>query len=432
MKICVIGTGYVGLVVGACLSEIGHSVICCDKDENKILNLQKGIIPIFEPKLEGLIKNNVLKKRLDFTTDIEQSVKNSKVCFVAVGTPKGENGDCDLNYVMEVVDKIAGLINEYKVIVNKSTVPVGTVEKIKEIIKSKVDVDFDVVSNPEFLRQGCAVKDIMQPDRIVIGADSNRAIEVMKEIYAPILEKTNNLFVTDIKTAEMIKYVSNSFLATKISFMNEVANFCEKIGANIHDVRLGISLDKRIGDKFLFSGVGYGGSCFPKDVRAIINTAEKYGCDMKIISAAEKVNNKQKELFVKKIIDKFEGNIKDKTFAVWGLSYKPDTNDMREAPSIGIINLLLENGSKIKVFDPKAMDIAREIFKEDIIYCKNSSKALEGADALILITEWAEFKNPDFSKIKKLLKNPIIFDGRNQYNKEELLKLGFDYIGVGI
>ena len=432
MKICIIGTGYVGLVAGACLADMGHEVICVDNNPEKVSSLKKGIIPIYEPGLEELIKNNVEDNRLFFTDDIKLAVQSSKVCFIAVGTPQGEDGSCDLKYVLEVAKSIGENINDYKVIVDKSTVPVGTAEKVKDVIKSQTNIEFDVVSNPEFLKQGAAVEDFMKPDRIIIGADSQKAIKIMQEVYESFLRTSNRIIIMDVKSAEMTKYAANSFLATKISFMNEIANLCEKTGANAHNVRLGISTDTRIGNKFLFPGIGYGGSCFPKDVKALINTGKEYGYDMKIISSVEEINRKQRVLFVEKILKKFENNVKNKTFALWGLAFKPKTNDMREAPSIDVINALLKRGASIKAFDPKAMDSAKLIFNDKITYCKDAYEALENSDALILLTEWNEFRNPDFSRLKCLLNNPIIIDARNQYNKKELIEQGIDYTGIGI
>ena len=431
MNICVIGTGYVGLVAGACLADMGNNVICIDNNEDKISQLKKGILPIYEPSLEELVKSNVLENRLSFSTDLKSAVEKSLVCFIAVGTPQGEDGSADLQYVYDVAKSIAKSMNEYKVIVDKSTVPVGTAEKVSEIIKANTSYDFDVVSNPEFLKQGNAVNDFLSPDRVIIGSNSDKATQIMQEIYAPFFRTGNRVIVMDVKSAEMTKYASNSFLAVKISYANEIANLCEKVGANAEMVRIGMTTDSRIGNKFLFAGLGYGGSCFPKDVKALIKTGIENGCDMSIIKSADETNKKQRLLFLDKIIKKFGEDLTGKTFAVWGLAFKPKTNDMREPPSITIINELLKRGAKIQAYDPKANDEAKFYFQDRITYAKNSYEALENADALLLLTEWNEFRRPDFEKIKELLKFPIIFDGRNQYNSERLLEKGFDYTCIG-
>jgi len=431
MKITVIGTGYVGLVVGACLADMGNNVICVDNNDEKLKQLENGIIPIYEPGLEELVKANVHEKRLSFTSDIDFAVKESQVCFIAVGTPQGEDGSADLQYVFDVATSIAKAMNGYKVIVDKSTVPVGTAEKVTEIISKNTNYEFDVVSNPEFLKQGNAVDDFLSPDRVIIGSNSDKATQIMQEIYSSFLRTANRIILMDVKSAEMTKYASNSFLATKISFMNEIANLCEKVGANAEMVRVGMSTDNRIGNKFLFPGLGYGGSCFPKDVKALIKTGKEFGCDMSIISAADNTNKLQRKLFLEKISKHFNGDLSGKTFAVWGLSFKPKTNDMREAPSITIIEDLLSKGAKIKAFDPKAMESAKFIFKDKIEYSKNSYEAVENADALLLLTEWNEFRRPDFEKVKELMKNPIIFDGRNQYNSARIQEKGFTYYQIG-
>ena len=432
MNITVIGTGYVGLVAGACLADMGNQVICVDNNLDKLEKLKKGIIPIYEPGLEELVKSNVLEGRLEFSADIESAVKVSEVCFIAVGTPLGEDGSADLQYVFGVVESIAKAMNGYKVIVDKSTVPVGTAEKVTELIKANTNYPFDVVSNPEFLKQGNAVDDFLSPDRVIIGSNSDKATQIMQEIYAPFFRTGNRVIVMDVKSAEMTKYAANSFLATKISFMNEIANLCEKIGANAEMVRVGISTDSRIGNKFLFPGLGYGGSCFPKDVKALIKTGAEFGCDMSIIKSADDTNKKQRKLFVDKIINKFGENLTGKTFAVWGLAFKPKTNDMREAPAITIINDLLKRGAKILAYDPKAIEEAKFYFQDRITYAKNSYDALTNCDCMLLLTEWNEFRRPDFDKIKTLLKSPVIFDGRNQYNAERLKEKGFEYYQIGV
>ena len=431
MQITVIGTGYVGLVAGACLADMGNDVICIDNNMEKLEQLKNGIIPIYEPGLEELVKSNVMENRLSFSSDIDSAVKQSQVCFIAVGTPQGEDGSADLQYVFQVAESIAKSMNGYKVIVDKSTVPVGTAEKVTNIIKENTTHPFDVVSNPEFLKQGNAVDDFLHPDRVIIGSNSDKATFIMQEIYSPFFRTGNRVIVMDVKSAEMTKYAANSFLATKISFMNEIANLCEKVGADAEMVRVGISTDSRIGNKFLFPGLGYGGSCFPKDVKALIKTGLENGMDMSIISAADNINKKQRKLFIEKITKHFGNDLSGKTFAVWGLAFKPKTNDMREAPAITIINALLDMGAKVKGFDPKAMESAKFIFKDKISYSKNAYDTVENADALLLLTEWNEFRRPDFDKVKSLMKTPIIFDGRNQYNSVRLEEKGFEYYQIG-
>ena len=431
MNITVIGTGYVGLVAGTCLADLGNSVICIDNNCEKIDKIKQGIIPIFEPGLEELLKSNVSENRLRFSTDLDSAVKESEVCFIAVGTPQDIDGSADLTYVLQVAQSIAKAMNGYKVIVIKSTVPVGTAEKVAQIVKQNTNYDFDIVSNPEFLKQGKAVDDFLYPDRVVIGSNSEHASKIMQDIYAPYLRTANKIILMDVKSAEMTKYAANSFLATKISFINEIANLCEKVGADAEMVRIGISSDARIGNKFLFPGLGYGGSCFPKDVKALIKTGEEYNCDMSIIRAADKANQKQRQLFIDKIIEKFGQDLSEKTFAIWGLAFKPKTDDIREAPSITIINELLKRGAKINAYDPKAKNSAKKIFKNKIRYSKKSYDALENADALLILTEWNEFRRPDFEKIKLAIKKPIIFDGRNIYNPIKLKSMGIEYICIG-
>ena len=431
MKICVIGTGYVGLVAGTCLAEMGNEVICVDKDTSKLEKLSKGIVPIYEPGLEELISVNVSEGRLNFTNNLKSAVEASTVCFIAVGTPQGEDGSADLSYVLDVASSIGEYMNGYKVIVDKSTVPVGTAEKVTEIIKSKTNFEFDVVSNPEFLKQGAAVDDFLKPDRVVIGSNSQRATEIMQELYSPFLRTGNPVIIMDVKSAEMTKYAANSFLAVKISYANEIANICEKVGADAEMVRIGMCSDKRIGPQFLFAGLGYGGSCFPKDVKAMIKTAKLNGCSSSLLGAADETNKEQRVLFINKILEKYQGNVEGKTFAIWGLAFKPKTNDMREAPSITIINELLKRGAKIQAYDPKAYDCAEPIFGDRITYAKSSYDALFGADAMLLLTEWNEFRRPNFDKIKELLKHPVIFDGRNQYDGKRLINKGFEYYCIG-
>ena len=435
MQLCIIGTGYVGLITGACLSEMGNYVICVDNDEEKLKKLKNGITPLYEPGLEELILANVSEGRLEFTNDLNYAVKKSIACFIAVGTPSGDDGSCDLSFVLSVANDIGKAMsecNEYKIIVDKSTVPVGTHKLVEEEIKKNYKGEFDVVSNPEFLKQGAAVDDFLKPDRVVIGSESEKAIDIMREIYNPFTRTGNPIIIMDIKSAEMTKYAANAFLATKISFANEMANISEKVGANADLVRIGMSSDKRIGNQFLFHGLGYGGSCFPKDVQALIKTASDFGIDSDLLKATHKVNVNQRKNFVNKILKHYNNDIKNKIFAVWGLAFKPRTNDMRESPAITIINMLLDKGARIKAYDPKAMETAKIIFGDKIVYSSNSYEALENADALILITEWNEFKRPSFDKIKSKLKEPIIFDGRNQYDKKRMTDRGIKYISLGV
>lgn len=431
MRVCVIGTGYVGLVVGTCLAEMGNNVICVDKDIKKLEQLRNGIIPIYEPGLEELIKANVAENRLIFTEDINMAVQNSQVCFIAVGTPQGEDGSADLQYVYQVAEEIGKAMNGYKVVIDKSTVPVGTAEKVTEIIKAQTDEEFDVVSNPEFLKQGAAVDDFLRPDRVVIGSNSQRATEIMQELYSPFLRTGNPVIIMDVKSAEMTKYAANSFLAVKISYANEIANICEKVGADAEMVRIGMCADKRIGSKFLFPGIGYGGSCFPKDVKALLKTAKDNDCDYQLLKAADDVNKRQRQIFIDKILNKFGSDLSGKTFAIWGLAFKPKTNDMREAPSITIINALLEHGAKIQAYDPKAFECAKFYFEDEITYSKSAYDALENADCLVVLTEWNEFRRPDFDRMKSLMKATVIFDGRNLYDTKRIFERGFDYTCIG-
>lgn len=431
MKICVIGTGYVGLVAGTCLAEMGNEVTCVDNDTKKLDKLSKGIIPIFEPGLEEMIKTNVAEGRLTFTNDLNTAVKKSLICFIAVGTPQNGDGTADLTGVYHVAENIAKSINEYKVIVNKSTVPVGTGEKISKIIKKNTKFNFDIVSNPEFLKQGAAVEDFLKPDRVIIGSDSENATKIMQELYSPFVRTGNPIIIMDVKSAEMTKYAANSFLAAKISYINEIANICEKVGADIEMVRIGMCSDSRIGSKFLFPGIGYGGSCLPKDIEAMIKIAKEFDYECKILNAVNETNKAQRQFFVDKILKRFNRNLKGKTFAVWGLAFKPKTNDMREAPSIKIIEDLLSCGAKVVAYDPKAMDTAKEIFGNRITYAKNAYDALNNADCLLLLTEWNEFRRPDFNKIKSFLKTPLIIDGRNQYDKKRLKAENIEYICIG-
>jgi len=423
-----VGAGYVGLVTGTCLADMGHNVICVDIIKEKIDNLNKGIIPIYEPGLEPLVKKNKEAKRLSFTTDLKAAVNKSDVVFIAVGTPPKESGEADLSYVENVARQVAETIEKYTVIVEKSTVPVETGEKVKQTIKlyNKKNIPFDVVSNPEFLREGSAVEDFMNPDRVVIGADSKKAINIMKEIYEPL---NALMIVTDIKSAEIIKHASNSFLATKISFINAIANVCEKSGADIEKVAIGMGTDRRIGRNFLNAGIGYGGSCFPKDASAFIKISEKFGYDFELMKAVEKINKDQRKLFLKKI-EKVLWIVKDKKIGILGLAFKPNTDDMREAPSIDIINGLQKEGAKIRAYDPEATETAKKILK-DVEYCKDPYEVAKDAEALVILTEWKQFKEMDLDKIKKLLKNPIIIDGRNMFDPDDMVKKGFKYISIG-
>ena len=442
MKISVIGTGYVGLVTGTCLAEIGNQVTCMDIDERKIEMLNDGKVPIYEPGLEELIKRNTAHARLSFTTDMASAVRNADVIFIAVGTPPGEDGSADLQYVLSAAREIGKFMNGYTVVVNKSTVPVGTGDKVRAAVASYTKHKFDVVSNPEFLKEGAAIEDFMKPDRVVIGAESPKAAQLMQELYAPFVRKYDRVLVMDIRSAEMTKYASNAMLATKISFINEMANICGSLGADIDSVRKGMGYDKRIGFEFLFPGVGYGGSCFPKDVKALVQTAQEHGVDAVVLKGVEAVNDEQKKVLFRKIVEHFRGKagnrlprgkkaLSGRTIAVWGLSFKPRTDDMREAPSVVIINSLLRAGAEVRAHDPVALGEAYKIFKDRVFLAADSYEALKGADALAIVTEWNEFKTPDFTRMKKLLRTPVIFDGRNIYNQDELRKLGFSYYGMG-
>jgi len=441
MKISVIGTGYVGLVTGTCLAESGNKVICMDIDDRKIGMLNTGKTPIYEPGLEELIAHNTSHGRLSFTTDMETAVRLSDIIFIAVGTPPGEDGSADLKYVLGVARDIGNYMNGYKVVVNKSTVPVGTGDKVRAAVASKAKYKFDVVSNPEFLKEGAAIEDFMKPDRVVIGAEKQKAIDLMNELYAPFVRTGKPILIMDIKSAEMTKYASNAMLATKISFINEMANICNSLGADIDSVRKGMGYDKRIGFEFLFPGVGYGGSCFPKDVKALVQTAKDHHVDARVLKAVEEVNESQKKVIFQKIVAHFKSKpgaktrgakpLAGRTIAVWGLSFKPRTDDMREAPSVVIINSLLRAGATVKAHDPVAMHEAYKLFKHRIVLAKDSYEALKGADALAVVTEWNEFRTPDFQRMKKLMRSPVIFDGRNIFNREELRKMGFTYYGMG-
>jgi UDPglucose 6-dehydrogenase len=431
MKICVIGTGYVGLVVGTGLAETGNKVICVDKDETKIKKLEKNIIPLYEPGLEEIVRRNQQEKRLSFTTSVRDAVSQSEIVYIAVGTPENEDGTVDLSYVFAVAEEIGeAMKTEYKIIVNKSTVPVGTAREVENIIKSKTKSKFDVISNPEFLKEGSAVQDFMKPDRIIIGADNFEAAEKIKDLYEPFVRTGNPILVMRIESAEMTKYASNTMLACRISFMNEMANLCDKVGADIEEVRIGMGKDPRIGSKFLFPGIGYGGSCFPKDVKGIIQKGSECGLPMHICGSVDKVNETQKRLLFEKIKERF-GELKERKIAVWGLSFKPQTDDIREAHSLITISLLIAEGAKIKAYDPKATENAEGIFGNRIEYCSRPYDCLKGSEALLIFTEWNEFRNPDFQKIGELMNKKIIFDGRNIYAPLRVKESGFEYHCIG-
>lgn len=430
MKIAVIGTGYVGLVAGACFAENGNDVVCVDKDEAKLRILRRGKIPIFEPGLEELVKRNRAEKRLVFTSQIGTAVRASSIIFIAVGTPQGEDGSADLQHVLGVAREIAQAMNGYKVIVDKSTVPVGTAERVREIIRRETTHPFSVVSNPEFLKQGAAVDDFMKPDRVVVGAEDPRATQMMTELYSPFTRTGAPIMVMDCASAEMCKYAANAMLATKISFMNEVARVCEQYGADIDQVRRAVGSDRRIGPAFLFPGIGYGGSCFPKDVQAILKFSADKGYHFQILDAVERVNRQQKALLVDKMTKHF-GSLAGRTIALWGLAFKPRTDDMREAPAITIVEKLIEAGAKVRAYDPEAMKIAKGIFGNRVTFVERGYDALVGAEALALLTEWNEFREPDFAKMRKLMHSPVVFDGRNIYNREQMKADGFTYYAIG-
>jgi UDPglucose 6-dehydrogenase len=432
MRIAVIGTGYVGLVAGTCFAESGNDVVCLDIDEKKIARLKGGEIPIYEPGLEELLRRNVHDGRLKFTTSYAEAVGRAQVVFIAVGTPPGDDGSADLRYVLSAARSIAENMQGYTVIVDKSTVPVGTAGKVAEVVKSHTRQEFDVVSNPEFLKEGAAIDDFMKPDRVVIGTTSQRAKDVMEELYAPFVRTGKPILHMDPASAELTKYAANAMLATRISFMNEIANICSRVGASVDHVRKGIGTDDRIGSRFLFSGVGYGGSCFPKDVKAIVKTAQEHGYDFRILHAVEDVNERQKKLLYDLVHRHFGGKLQGRRFAVWGLAFKPNTDDMREAPSVVVIEALLAAGATVSACDPEAMGEARKHHLGDRIeYVEKPMDALKGADGLILITEWNEFRRPDFEAMKRELKTPVVFDGRNIYSRKTLEGLGFTYYGIG-
>ena len=440
MNISVIGTGYVGLVTGTCFAEMGNNVICVDIDEKKVNDLKQGIIPIYEPGLEKMVLKNHELGTLNFTTDIKEALENSEICFIAVGTPMGEDGSADLQYVLAVAKSIGENMTHHMFVIDKSTVPVGTADKVRASIQEALDkrgsdLTFDVISNPEFLKEGAAVADFMKPDRVVIGADNEKAFDMMRELYAPFTHSRERFVAMDIRSAEMTKYAANAMLATKISFMNEIANICERVGADVNQVRHGIGSDSRIGYSFIYPGCGYGGSCFPKDVQALAKTAKDYGYEPKLLDAVEDVNYAQKRVISDKVVKRFGEDLSGKTFAVWGLAFKPETDDMREASSITIINELTKRGAKIKAYDPKAEHEAKSFYLKDnanVEYMPNKYDALDGSEAMIMVTEWKEFRSPDFEEMAKRLNNKVIFDGRNQYNRKKLEESGWEYFEIGV
>lgn len=437
MKIVVVGTGYVGLVTGACLSEVGIEVICVDVNVQKIENLQKGILPIYEPGLEDIVERNFKNGRLSFSTNFAESIVGAEVVFIAVGTPPGEDGSADLQYVLQVADMVGKHMNGYLVVVTKSTVPVGTASKVKDAISKALKersskMDFDVASNPEFLKEGAAIEDFLKPDRIVVGVESERAKTTLHQLYDPFVLNGHPILFMDIPSAEMTKYAANAMLATKISFMNDIANLCDIVGANVNEVRKGIGSDARIGHKFIYPGIGYGGSCFPKDVKALIKTGEQNNYHLRILKSVDAVNDDQKKVIIHKIMNHYNNDVAGKTFAVWGLAFKPKTDDMREAPSLVIIEALLKAGANVQAYDPVSMNEAEHMLDAKVVLTKDAINSTKGADALILVTEWPEFRLPNWEKIRVNMKDHVIFDGRNIYNGEEMRAKGFDYYGIGI
>ena len=431
MNIAVVGTGYVGLVSGTCFAETGNQVVCVDIDSAKVERMKQGMIPIYEPHLDVLFERNIREGRLEFTTDLTHAVDRSDLIFLALPTPPGEDGSADLSYVLKVADLLGQIMKDYKVIIDKSTVPVGTAEKVRAAIAVNAKVQFDVVSNPEFLREGFAVDDFMKPDRVVVGTSGERARKMMEELYKPFTRQGNPILFMDERSAELTKYAANAFLATKISFMNEIANFSEKVGADVDMVRKGIGTDARIGNRFLFPGIGYGGSCFPKDVQALFHSGNENGYEFKILKSVMKVNERQKTKLLGPILDYFGGHLTQKTIAIWGLAFKPDTDDIREAPALYMIEHLLQAGAHIRAFDPEAMDNVKKQKNYPIEYCSGQYEAIEGADALLICTEWGEFRNPDFKRMSTLLKGKVVFDGRNLYETEKMHDLGYHYHSIG-
>lgn len=431
MKISVIGTGYVGLVTGTCLAETGNEVVCVDIDKAKVEKMRNGIVPIYEPHLDVLFERNIKANRLTFTTSLEEGLAHGDIIFLALPTPEDEDGSADLSYVLNVSEEIGKKIKEYKVIVDKSTVPVGTAEKVRSVIAKNASCEFDVVSNPEFLREGFAVDDFLKPERIVVGSSSERATKLMEKLYNPFVRSGNPIIIMDEKSAELTKYAANSFLATKITFMNEIANYCEKVGADVDMVRAGMGTDSRIGKRFLFPGIGYGGSCFPKDVKALQKAGKDKNYDFKILNSVIEINSAQKTILLPKIEKYFNNDLKGKTIAIWGLAFKPETDDIREAPSIDMMEALLKKGANLQVFDPEAMQNIEKRFGDKLKYSESMYSALDGADALLICTEWSIFRTPNYNKLKQLLKHPVIFDGRNLYNINDMETEGFTYVSVG-
>ena len=431
MNITIIGTGYVGLVTGTCLADMGNNVTCVDIDEKKVQHMQSGKVPIYEPNLEELFHRNISANRLLFTTSLKEAIQDSTVIFLALPTPQGEDGSADLSYVKDVAHDLGKMITDYKIIVNKSTVPVGTSDTVKKIIESETDVEFDVVSNPEFLREGYAVKDFMEPQRIIIGSKSEKAKKILSSLFKPYVTVKRPIIYMDERSSELTKYASNTFLATKITFMNEVANLCEKIGADVDMVRMGMGSDPRIGNKFLFPGIGYGGSCFPKDVNALVKSSDDASYDFKILKSVLNINVKQKKSLVPKVSRYFDSKLTGKKMAIWGLAFKPNTDDIREAPALDVINELLLKGVNISAYDPEAMPNMKTIYGDKINFASNSYEALDGVDCLLICTEWSEFRSPDFDKMKSIMKTPIIFDGRNIFDLEDMEDKGFHYESVG-
>ncbi|HTY38815.1 MAG TPA: UDP-glucose/GDP-mannose dehydrogenase family protein [Bacteroidota bacterium] len=431
MNVSVIGTGYVGLVQGACFADTGNNVICMDIDEKKINNLKKGVIPIYEPGLEELVRKNTQEGRLEFTTSIKTAIQKSDIIFLCLPTPPSEDGSADLSHVLSVAKQVGEYANSEKIVVSKSTVPVGTVDKIRQLLKKKSKYAMEVVSNPEFLKEGSALQDSLKPDRVVIGTRSKKASATLQELYEPFVRTGNPIIVMDERSSEMTKYAANSFLATKISFMNELANLCEEVGADIDSIRRGIGSDPRIGKQFLFPGVGYGGSCFPKDVKALIKTAEEYGRDLSILRSVDDVNERQKSILLRKLKKIYKDQLKGKTIVLWGLSFKPQTDDIREAPALVMIRELLAAGAKVRAHDPIAISMVEPLFRGKVEFFENSYDALKDADALLVVTEWNEFRRPDFSKMKKVMKKPVILDGRNIYDPKEMKEKGFTYFSIG-
>ena len=431
MNIAIVGTGYVGLVTGTCFAEMGNTVICVDVDKEKVQRLKNGEVPIYEPHLDIYFERNIKANRLTFTTDLAEAVSKSQIIFLALPTPPGEDGSADLSYVLGVAEQLGKIITEYKIVINKSTVPVGTAEKVRKAIAKNAKIEFDVVSNPEFLREGFAVEDFMKPDRVVIGTSSEKAKQILNDLYTPFVRQGNPIYFMDEKSSELTKYAANAFLATKITFMNEIANLCERVGANVDMVRMGIGSDSRIGKRFLFAGIGYGGSCFPKDVQALSKTSSEYDYDFKVLQSVMDVNKDQKTILIPRILNYFDNNLKGKKIAVWGLAFKPDTDDIREAPALYNIEALLTHGAKISAFDPEAMDNVKKLMDDRIEFAETQYDALQDADALLIATEWTVFRTPDFNKMKELMKNKVIFDGRNLYDPEKMKSAGFYYASVG-